>query len=266
MKLKFGLEHILCYMKLSGFSEESYANLRYAVVPILKTNGENAVESLGTGFFVSSNGLFVTAKHVLMDVVGKDGLPKAALFVEQFLPGDKCLHRNIFRFFAHNIADLAIGMLNPMRDRNTNGLLVNSILSLTHDVPYVGDPIITFAYPHTEVVESGGQNSVYVNPAEYVGGIVETFPNGRDRVMLPSPCYRTNMKIPHGASGGPVFDKKGNVFGVNSTGIDGTDDSFVSAIGPFFSMEIDSASVSGMAEGGRISMAALEKLGKILVE
>lgn len=49
--------------------------------------------------------------------------------------------------------------------------------------------------------------------------------------MLPSPCVRTNMHIYGGVSGGPVFNSKGKVIGINSTSHFGeTNLSFVSLI------------------------------------
>ena len=70
------------------------------------------------------------------------------------------------------------------------------------------------------------------------GKIIEHFPDGRDRVLLPGECYRTNMEILHCASGGPVADNNGKVFGINSTGWSGANDSFVSRISSILDLAV----------------------------
>jgi hypothetical protein len=87
-----------------------------------------------------------------------------------------------------------------------------------------GDLVATYAYQST-IIQSAETGQLFsFNPEFYEGRIVGYLANGRDRVMLPGPCYRTDMVIHHGASGGPVADPSGRVFGINSTGFDGTDD------------------------------------------
>jgi hypothetical protein len=70
---------------------------------------------------------------------------------------------------------------------------------------------------------------VNFSAAYYEDRIEEYLPAGRDRVMLPGPCWRTSMTIHGGASGGPVFDERGRVFAINSTGF-----GYVSSIVPVF--------------------------------
>ncbi len=63
------------------------------------------------------------------------------------------------------------------------------------------------------------------------GKIVEIYPHGRDLTLLPSKCFRTDMNISGGASGGPVAFGKGHVFGSNSTGYDGHPDlNYISSV------------------------------------
>jgi len=46
------------------------------------------------------------------------------------------------------------------------------------------------------------------------------------------------MVIHHGASGGPVAGPSGRVFGINSTGFDGTEDFYISRIDEILLLEI----------------------------
>lgn len=78
--------------------------------------------------------------------------------------------------------------------------------------------------------------------------------------MLPGPCYRTDMVIHHGASGGPVAGPTGRIFGINSTGFDGTDDFYISRIDELFSLEI------ATSETDRITIQELINEGVVTVD
>jgi len=70
------------------------------------------------------------------------------------------------------------------------------------------------------------------------------------------------MVIHHGASGGPVTGPSGRVFGINSTGFDGTDDFYISRIDELFSLEIE----TGKGESGKISIQQLIDKGVVTVD
>ena len=110
------------------------------------------------------------------------------------------------------------------------------------------------------LTDDSGKQIVHLRPAFYDGEVQEYLPNGRDRVMLPGRCYRTNIFIHAGASGGPVFDPNGYVFGVNSTGFDGTDLSYVSRINEIFQLVIDDVAI-GDAPPRSVPVIDLAHLG-----
>jgi hypothetical protein len=58
------------------------------------------------------------------------------------------------------------------------------------------------------------------------GQVLEVFPERRDRVLLPFPCFLSDMPIYGANSGGPVFNRAGQVCGVNCTSYEGQDISF----------------------------------------
>jgi hypothetical protein len=150
--------------------------------------------------------------------------------------------------------------------RNSDGaLLQNKILTLNTDTVDPGSHITTFAYPRYEnrMTESGQIFNVL--PSIYDGKIIEHFPTGRDRVMLPGPCYRTNMAIHHGASGGPVFSSDGRVFALNSTGVDGTEDSYVSSIDGILDLSIDDVVTREQAPRS-VSIREIARAGYITVK
>ena len=57
------------------------------------------------------------------------------------------------------------------------------------------------------------------------------------------------MEIASGASGGPVLDSLGRVFGVNSTGIDGQRISFVSEIQDIFGITLTNVNLPDRVNG-----------------
>lgn len=75
--------------------------------------------------------------------------------------------------------------------------------------------------------------------------------------MLPGNVYETSITIKGGASGGPVYDENGNVFGVNSTGIDGTNISYVSSIGDILDLAVCDLSLS---DGSRRATMTIREL------
>jgi hypothetical protein len=50
--------------------------------------------------------------------------------------------------------------------------------------------------------------------ATSIGRVIEVFPNGRDKFLLPFPCFQIDCKINSGMSGGPVYNESGKVCGV----------------------------------------------------
>jgi Trypsin-like peptidase domain len=249
------------YSAKDGDGEE--ANFDQSIFPIIWSDDRGHFHLLGTGFYITTNGLFVTARHVLMDPLDSKEKQKYPIGILQFMPDDTYYVRPILRFARHETADVALGAAAPMTHNKDGTPLTNRVLTLTTNGLESWARVVTYAYPkHLSIVVDGAQ-TIHFKPTYYDGNVVTFFPNGRDRVMLPGPCYQTTMIVHGGASGGPVFGKSGSVFGVNSTGYDDTDISFVSRIYEIFDLTIDgivmtpgtapcSVSVKEMAQAGHI--------------
>ena len=221
---------------LYGFEDETGAPTvgGEGIIPLLKLVEGGQYKLIGTGFFITNSGIFATAKHVLLSAHNGGH----SIFTWQFIPPNQWLIRPVLQFSFHEEADVAIGVCSPARHEETGALLSDTRVRLTTNVHSIGDLVATYAYPNT-IIETTPQGQILsFDPNFFEGNIREYLPNGRDRIMLIGPCYRTDMVIHHGASGGPVAGPSGRVFAINSTGFDGTDDSYISRIDELFSLEI----------------------------
>jgi hypothetical protein len=87
--------------------------------------------------------------------------------------------------------------------------------------PMIGQRIAAFGYPRTKVRQlMDGEFKVRLSPLTASGIVREMHPKGRDRSMLPFPCFRTDARMDAGMSGGPVFNESGRVCGVVTSSLD----------------------------------------------
>jgi trypsin-like peptidase len=218
------------------------------IVPILVN--EDGYRPIGTAFFITDMGVFVTAKHVV------DSFDIQRLVVWQFLPNNQYYPRPVFQVTCHETCDLAVGVLVQAIDPERHELVINNKMMLTTVPPSIGDYVATFAYPNTVIEPTDVGQRLHFNPNFYEGRLEEYLPNGS--ILLRGPCYRSSMVIHHGASGGPVASTSGRVFAVNSTGMDGANISHVSRID-----EILSITINDGRRGKPVSIAELAHEGEV---
>jgi hypothetical protein len=219
------------------------ANPNEAIFPIVSQEPDGTFVAIGTGFFVAEHGIFVTAAHVVAAVLDDRGEVKAPFGMFQFGPNKSYHMRPIHRATRHSVADIAVGVATPMHHKTDGTPLTNKVLKLSIETPSIGTSICTFAYPKT-VVQPGRPQQIAFAPAYFEGALLEHFPAGRDKVVLPGPCFRTSMVVHGGASGGPVL-AHGSVFAVNSTGFDDSDVSFVSCLSSALDLAITNVCLPG---------------------
>lgn len=124
------------------------------------------------------------------------------------------------------------------------------ILILIRFSAFSGPPKITQAILSTRLPPIGEPVSICgfvasapeFDSSERMGGrihisqglVAEHFLRGRDRVMLPGPCFSVSVGTPGGLSGGPAFDKNGRLVGILSSSFGDSEDdiSFVSLLYP----------------------------------
>lgn len=230
------------------------------IIPILKiSNGQ--LKLIGTGFFISLYGHFVTAKHVLMDALDESRRQKNPVHILQF-PPEGFLPRDVIRFSFNENYDVAIGEIEPHVHSATNQPVLNRVPILTAEVPEIGSNVVTCAYPET-VIDTSSSGMIF-KAFYYDGTLEEHHLVARDSVMLPFPCYRTSIPLLGGASGGPVFDSKGRVFGVNCSGF-GNDPpvSYISRGLEILELEIHDVKLAPELEPRTYSVRDLARLGHI---
>jgi hypothetical protein len=233
------------------------------IFPILKQVPDNNFYLIGTGFFITTNGIFITAKHVFQDVMDENGNPYCAIGMMQFMPNNNYIPRPIISCSVHNEADIGIGIVAQMTHNETKAPYSNKIVTLSGLRPIEGAHVTTYAYPKT-VILRGKTQELYFYPSFYDGKIEEYYPEKRDNCMIKSPCFRTSIYIHGGASGGPVFDDEGRVFGVNCTGFEGTDISYVSRVIDVLNLTINNAIIPGENNPISVTIERLTKMGYVV--
>lgn len=220
------------------------------VYPILRHvhgGGESAV--VGTGFFIAQN-VLMTAKHVTDIAMDDDADGGAPLWCIDVRPVEGQRNaRPIVRTVRHETSDIAFCLLHPLQDVATDELLLNRILPLSDRDPQIGEHVFTYAYPDSVVEPEGHRLRVNLSPHFYDGLIVEHYPVRRDISVLTWPCFQTSIHIHGGASGGPVFDSTGTVFGINTLSMEPqTDISYVTKVRDAFDLPIPTTPIEGGAE------------------
>jgi hypothetical protein len=186
--------------------------------PLLTHDLEGRWSLLGTGFYVNDSGFFVTARHVVQEVLrdGKQISPLVILHLHSesglFGPSE-CHFRPIGQCWISHTADVAFGAAVTMKNKRTGKEMKNWTWTLSCSIPANESSAHTYAFPNHVVVENGRR--IRFAPHLYSGKVLSSGVF-RDRVMVPFPYVEVDFRIHGAASGGPIlFD--GRAVGINCT-------------------------------------------------
>ncbi|WP_457253415.1 S1 family peptidase [Pseudomonas juntendi] len=199
---------------------------------------EDRVEMTGSGVIIAP-GFALCAMHVLDgcidDIVSGDIAVYAVGMRDDFLELWKV--EKFKKIDSNDVAILSISLSSPPHPSNSFNLA-----HITTRVPFVGERIcvVGFVAAKSEFeikhdVPWEIQTSLLVSKGE----VTEVFRNGRDRVMIPGPCFGLKCQTWGGMSGGPAFDLNGNLIGLLTSSYDNDDMSFISLIWPALCFDVE---------------------------
>lgn len=253
------------------------------IVPILKEHYRGKLSVIGTGFYITRYGLLMTAHHVLEDLLNDKGQIANQGFVVH-LAGETGIHmRRLLVLHCCKMSDLAVAQADNYRERVPQNPLMNLRAKLTTELPTIGEQLVTYAYPENEVIDFRNEKQIPTIRGDYYAGEFSRYVDPPENPLMPCPYLETTIEIKSGASGGPVFDTKGRVVGVNCRGWDfggaehdGNNLSYIIPIRHALPITVSHLQLPDPSwehrqmptdsKNGALSFAQLAKIGHILLE
>lgn len=201
------------------------------VIPIMKEIDKGKLSIIGTGFYLTRYGLFLTSEHVLSDLVCDN---KVLTGYVCHRDSDNELHfRRILAVNLYKKADLAIGQADNFMEKFPNGPLMNMRGMLSTEIPNQNEKLITYAYPENKIMDFTQSDNIPVVSSDYYEGVFLRHVTKSEHPFMEYPHFETSIHIKSGDSGGPVF-YRGRIIGVNCRGWDfgDADDDHLSYIVP----------------------------------
>jgi S1-C subfamily serine protease len=219
----------------------------------LKQN--ESLRVVGTAFFIATEGVFATARHCVTNLRNEE-ITASNLVAMQIYGDKKFCARPVHHLALHSTSDVAVGLLHPAIHRVTGKPMPNMVPILSRNWASVGTSVTTYAFPCAAFhLRDDGQYNLVLPGTWSHGHIIEQIPQGLGASYL-GPCYHTSLGIDSGASGGPVFDHRGYVIGINSSGFpaEGVEDpvGHVSAIQDIFNLELRELIFTGLERPARV--------------
>lgn len=214
------------------------------IAPIYKVSLDGKATLIGSGFWLTERGHLVTARHVIEDNIGANGVDEGPIYAMQTFGDRRLMPRVLRKTSMHPNYDLALSETLGHGGYESDPTWT---FSMTLEMPKVGDFVGTYSFLSVKQKFEGekyqgittdtftgllGIPEINISyELKYAtrinsGRVLEIYPKGRDRVMMPFPCFRSDIPIYGANSGGPVFDSEGRVCGINCTSYAGQDISF----------------------------------------
>lgn len=230
-------------------------------LPLLTHDADGQWRLIGTGFYVSGDGLFVTAKHVIEDVLrGNQQIsPLVILHLRSesgLFGAQEYLLRPITQCWLGDSADIALGVAAHAMNNLTGEVLSHWSWPLSWAVPPVGASVATYAFPSHAITQTDDGQTIAFRPDLYPGTIQQVG-DFRDLGVMPFPYMQVDCRIHGAASGGPIVGPDGAVTGVNCTEYAPDGPGFGAQIRCLQDAFIDDALLSGEIVPRRVTFAEL---------
>lgn len=151
----------------------------------------------GTGFFIGSEGYFLSAKHVINTIHFENSSSKAVFGAILQDVKDNKLNRftkKIMQIEEHPEYDIIVGRIEHTPP---------SFFSSNNQDAYGWEDVHCFGYPENL---SKNNEQLYTFGAQFIKGYIMRRISGEDIPLLNiPPSYELNFPIPKGVSGSPVF-------------------------------------------------------------
>lgn len=155
--------------------------------PSTTDNADSEIKGFGTGFFISSDGLFITAAHVVKDASAVNIYWQSKEYSAEAVLMDETL-------------DVAVLMIAGIQA--PQALLISSSSQAK-----TGDSVFTLGFPHVQLQG--------IEP-KYTDGSISSLSG----IANDAKDFQISVPVQPGNSGGPLIDSSGNVVGLITARLD----------------------------------------------
>jgi S1-C subfamily serine protease len=251
-----------------GNADREEADGRLATFAIVKRPTPRSLALLGTGFYLQLKGGFATAAHVALEAQQLLLERPESVGIAHTLPDGRTFFLPIWKLYVHPTADVAFGIpRNEIVNDRTGEVYRTKVLCLSGAAPRIGAPISTWAYPlHRVIGDETTGRVLQLQPTFYNGTLQELYSDRGPSAKLIPPYYRTDIHLHGGSSGGPVFNRQGEVFGIASCSYDGAEDiAFVTPASALLEIEVPEKIGEEEDRSSSVTLRAIAARGMISV-
>lgn len=239
---------------------------------------------LGTATLIAGY-LAITARHVVESVFREFGrnqdadkhfeIDACAIRLYQVFPGPEYRVWDVRSAWVCPTTDIAILHLAKWRTTRPEETIDWKVPRLRALPPPIGQKVVAFGYRESKVSvteDSAGTHHIEFDdrPTISIGEIKQIYPSGRDRVVLPFPCYEIEARFDPGMSGGMVIDENGALCGLICASLQTCDPtappiSYVASLWPMLTTVISANRGDGYPKNITYPMIDLARDGLISV-
>lgn len=160
-----------------------------------------------------------TGKEMLKNQGGGE-LTLQTGYVLHLAPNNAIHLRRIRMAHLLNTADVAVIQADNFLDSVPNNPLMNLRPTLSIELPPVGEPLVTYAYPENAILDFNIPEHMPEIFGDYFEGGFLRFVSVPENPSLRFPYFESTVELRSGASGGTVFDSNGRIIAINCRGWD----------------------------------------------